>query len=677
MNNNNVNKKLIISLFLPLIFVGRMTLLRVASMVGVWGGLWLAGQQGLSHLGWTIPQLSAAQSGCMAVVTYIALGGYHTVYIICKTFRRDIVAGYRYVKVQALLKWAIWNNTNIPKLFMTNVMKNPNKVALIFEDQEWTFAKMDEYCNRVGNFLVDRGFQKGDSVALFMQNRPEYVCTWLGCAKVGVVPALINFNLQQVALLHSIKVADCKAVICGAEMQQAINDVKDELKLPIYVSGCDKTPVTIEGAESLDTLLNKSSPIPTACLDSVGIRDKLFYIYTSGTTGLPKAAIIRHARYVFFSTAVHYMTNMDEDDVIYNPLPLYHTAGGMVGMGQVLVFNNTAVIRRKFSASQYWIEAKKYGCTVGQYVGEICRYLLKTPPKPEDTQHKVRVMFGNGVRPQIWEQFTARFNNPCIAEFYGATEGIANIVNYEGKPGACGFVPAVLRGVLPVYLVKVDAETGEPYRDENGLCIICKPGEPGEFVGLIKKNDAARDFHGYADKKATQKKILKDVRTKGDTAFKSGDILVMDELGYLYFRDRTGDTFRWRGENVSSTEVEGIVSKVAGNKDAVVYGVEVPGAEGRAGMAAIVDPNEELDLEEFVQGLSKSLPLYARPLFIRVLSEIDVTGTFKLKKLALQKERFNPNIIKDKLYFLDTKLSKYVDLTQELYQKIEQEKAGL
>lgn len=206
---------------------------------------------------------------------------------------------------------------------------------------------------------------------------------------------------------------------------------------------------------------------------------------------------------------------------------------------------------------------------------------------------------------------------------------------------------------------------------------MCKPGEAGEFVGMIKKNDAMRDFHGYADKKASQKKVIQDVWRKGDAAFKSGDILVMDEFGYLYFKDRTGDTFRWRGENVSSTEVEGVVSKVAGNKDAVVFGVEVPGAEGKAGMAAIVDPECSLDLTEFLNGLKKNLPPYAYPLFLRILKEIDVTGTFKLKKLALQKEGFDRGLIKDELYFLNSKLGKYVELTPELFTQISNAKVGL
>ncbi|KAB7496745.1 Long-chain fatty acid transport protein 1 [Armadillidium nasatum] len=268
-------------------------------------------------------------------------------------------------------------------------------------------------------------------------------------------------------------------------------------------------------------------------------------------------------------------------------------------------------------------------------------------------------MFGNGVRPQIWNEFTERFNMPRIAEFYGATEGIANIMNIEGKPGACGFLSVLFPMFYPARLIRVDPETGEAIRDSRGLCIVCKPGEPGEFVGKIRDTPLG-DFHGYADKKASEKKVIHDVFQKGDSAFASGDILEMDEFGYVYFKDRMGDTFRWRGENVSTTEVEGVVSMVAKHKDAVVYGVEVPNTEGRAGMAAIVDPEKEVDMDK----LSKELPTY-------------LARTFKLKKVALLKEGFNPQEIKDQIYFLDAKKKAYVPLTEELYKKIMDGKAGL
>ncbi|XP_076043131.1 long-chain fatty acid transport protein 1-like isoform X1 [Oratosquilla oratoria] len=644
-------------------------------MLPFWRPLLVAGVTTL--LGRSNPNLSGLQLFASALGIYLTSGGYYTLWLMYKTFPRDIKAGIRYLKVQALLWDAGRKNMSIPKLFMENVHKNPNKIAFHFEDTAWTFTQVDEYSNRIANYLVSQGFQHGDTIALYMQNRPEFVCTWLGCSKIGVVAALINFNLRFIPLVHSIKVANSKGVICGVDMQEEILEVMEELgEMKIYISGSGKE-VLVKGAIALDTALSAAQPLPPPQLDSVSFTDKLVYIFTSGTTGLPKAAIIKHCRYLFFCSGVHYMTGMTNDEIIYNPLPLYHTAGGMAGIGQVLIFNNTAVIRKKFSASRYWVEAKNYGCTVAQYVGELCRYLLTQPPRPEDKQHKVRIMFGNGVRAEIWEEFTARFNNPCINEVYGATEGIANVINIDGKTGACGFLSVLVPGALPCLLIKIDETTGEHMRDESGLCIKCGPGEPGEFVGKIKKNDPVRDFDGYADKKATQKKIVRDVFTKGDFAFASGDILVQDEYGYLYFKDRMGDTFRWRGENVSTTEVESVVFKEAGSRDCVVYGVEVPGVEGKAGMAAIVDPNREVDLDMFLKGIQRALPSYARPLFLRMLTEIDVTGTFKLKKLDLQKQGFEVNHIEDDLYFLDNKAGKYVSLTEDLYTRICQGQAGL
>ncbi|CAL4099735.1 unnamed protein product [Meganyctiphanes norvegica] len=649
---------------------------RGALVAGVTGALWAAKQQGLHIFGWQVPENGSLDLIAVAAGVYILSGGYYTLWLLYKTLPRDIGAFFKYLSILKTVKQAERANTNIPKLFMENVRKNPNKVALIFEGQEWTFAQIDEYSNRVGNCMASQGFKHGDAVSLFMENRPEFVASWLGCSKIGVVVALINYNLRHTPLIHCIKAANSKALICGTEFMEAVTEIQEELDgMPVFVSGSGENIPTLEGSKNFDNLLNSSYPTPPPQIENVKFKDKLVYIYTSGTTGLPKAALIKHNKYLFFASGVHFMASLGENEVIYNPLPLYHTAGGMVGMGQVLIYNNTAVIRKKFSASNFWPEAKKYGCTVGQYVGELCRYLLNTPPQPEDTQHKVRVMFGNGVRAQIWEEFTERFNMPRIAEFYGATEGIANIMNYEGKPGACGILSPVFRGTIPVVLIKVNRETGEHPRDKNGLCIQCDPWEEGEFVGLIKRNDPVRDFDGYADKKATEKKIIKDVKKKGDMAFLSGDILVMDELGYFYFRDRTGDTFRWRGENVSTTEVEGVVSQVLDNKDAVVYGVEVPGVEGRAGMAAIVDPEGEVEVISFLEGLKKYLPAYARPLFLRILKDIDVTGTFKLKKVDLQKGGFNPNEIKDQLYYYDK--TQYVPLTNEIYEKIAQGKAGL
>lgn len=299
----------------------------------------------------------------------------------------------------------------------------------------------------------------------------------------------------------------------------------------------------------------------------------------------------------------------------------------------------------------------------------MCRYCLSTPGQQSDTSHNLRLVFGNGLRPQIWPQFVKRFNIPRVAEFYGATEGNANIVNVDNTVGSIGFVSRILPQVYPISIIKADPDTGEPIRNKNGLCQECKPNEPGVFIGKITSNPS-RSFLGYVDKKASEKKIVKDVFKKGDSAFLSGDLLLADERGNLFFVDRTGDTFRWKGENCSTSEIEAQVSNEAGYRDCVVYGVEITNVEGRAGMAAITDPERTLDLKALSSNLRKSLPSYARPQFIRVLEKIDMTGTCKLKKVDLQKEGFNPNLIGEKLFFLNSKTQEYEALTVDAYNKI-------
>lgn len=610
-----------------------------------------------------------------ALATYLLLGGHVTLWQIYYTLPRDLRGLYRYLKLQYRIRRAKRLNQSVPKIFRDIARENAEKVAFYFEDEKWTFKEVDEFSNRVGNYFSAQGISKGDSVALFMENRVEYVCLWLGLTKIGCVPALINFHLRQEPLKHCIRVAKrCKAIVVGAELQDELATVLDEddLKaLPVFVSGKRDAAIKIPGGIDADEgLRNASSQVPPQ-LEAVGFVDDMVYIYTSGTTGLPKAAVIKHSRGVLAVAAGVSMIGLDSNDIVYSPLPLYHLAAGILGSGMALVSGITVVLRKKFSASGYWPDCIKYNVTAAQYIGEICRYLYNLPPKPEDTQHNVRIMFGNGLRPTLWDDFQRRFAIPTISEFYGSTEGNANIINIDGRKGAVGFVSVLFPSVYPVALLKVDQDTGEILRGPDGLCIRCQPGEAGEFVGKIVRGDPVRDFHGYADETASKKKVVRDVFRKGDAAFLSGDILVMDEEGYLYFKDRTGDTYRWKGENVSTAEVESIVSGAVGNADVVVYGVEVPGAEGRAGMAAVEQKDDQdLDLTALYAALESSLAAYARPLFVRWASALERTGTFKLKKVPLQKEGFDPKAIKDPIFFLDGKNRKFVPLTEQLYEDI-------
>ncbi|MBV99034.1 Long-chain fatty acid transport protein 4, partial [Eschrichtius robustus] len=423
---------------------------------------------------------------------------------------------------------------------------------------------------------------------------------------------------------------------------------------------------------------------PTACSIAWGFRAwakfisrlycfpyKLFYIYTSGTTGLPKAAIVVHSRYYRMAALVYYGFRMRPDDIIYDCLPLYHSAGNIVGIGQCLLHGMTVVIRKKFSASRFWDDCIKYNCTIVQYIGELCRYLLNQPPREAENRHRVRMALGNGLRQSIWTNFCSRFHIPQVAEFYGATECNCSLGNFDGQVGACGFNSRILSFVYPIRLVRVNEDTMELIRGPDGICLPCQPGEPGQLVGAIMQQDPLRRFDGYLNQGANNKKIAKDVFKKGDQAYLTGDVLVMDELGYLYFRDRTGDTFRWKGENVSTTEVEGTLSRLLAMADVAVYGVEVPGNEGRAGMAAVASPSGSCDLERLAQLLEKELPLYARPIFLRFLPELHKTGTFKLQKTDLRKEGFDPTVLKDPLFYLDARKGRYVPLDREAYTRIQ------
>lgn len=600
------------------------------------------------------------------------------IYVAIRTAPRDFSALYCYIKILRLTKNFTKKSWSMPDIFHQQVLKHPNKACFLFEDETWTFQQVEEYSLRVSAVLKGKGVKRGDTVAVMIGNCPEMPSIWLGATRLGAVCPLINTNQTGNTLLHSINIAKCDVVIYSDEFQTAFQDISKELSPSLKLFKFVRRPLNtspdavkvVESDDDFTAMLENTAPFAWTPSDSDGFNGKLLYIYTSGTTGLPKAAVISSSRMVFMASGVHYLGSLRPSDVIYCPMPLYHSAGGCITMGQAFIFGCTIALRTKFSASRYFPDCIKYNATAAHYIGEMCRYVLTTPPSPTDTQHKVRTVYGNGMRPAIWTDFVKRFNIKKVVEFYGATEGNANIVNINNKTGAIGFVSRIIPAVYPIAILKVDPDSGEPIRDDRGLCQLAKPNEPGVFIGKINPNNPSRAFLGYVDKAASDKKIVRDVFNYGDSAFISGDILTADELGYLYFMDRTGDTFRWRGENVSTTEVESAISRVADQRDAVVYGVEIPNTDGRAGMCGIVDPQETLDLDKLAKDIAKDLPKYARPVFIRIMASVDMTGTFKMRKVDLQKEGYNPSLVKDKLYYADPKTGKYLPLGNEEYEKI-------
>jgi len=404
-------------------------------------------------------------------------------------------------------------------------------------------------------------------------------------------------------------------------------------------------------------------------------RDRAFYIYTSGTTGLPKAANFSHMRMLFMMSGFVGALSPRDDDRIYDPLPLYHATGGVCAVGLAFMVGGAVVIRRKFSASDFWNDIRRYDATMFAYIGELCRWLLNASPAPHEQSHHIRAITGNGLRPEIWKTFQERFAIPRIVEFYGATEGNVSMLNYDGTVGAVGRVPDYIEALLPTRVVRFDVEKEMPVRGADGLCIECAADEVGEAVGGISER-AGRNFEGYSKGAETEKKILRDVFKKGDAWFRTGDLMRRDAHGYFYFIDRIGDTFRWKGENVATSEVAQALSAIAGIQEVNVYGVAVPGMDGRAGMAALV-VDGALDIAGLAKRLEGRLPPYARPVFLRLQPQIDVTGTFKQRKVELVRDGFNPSAIPNPIFWLNPASGQYEMLTPERYTDIVEDRVKI
>jgi fatty-acyl-CoA synthase len=402
----------------------------------------------------------------------------------------------------------------------------------------------------------------------------------------------------------------------------------------------------------------------------VTINDRALLIYTSGTTGLPKAASISHRRILNWGGWFAGLTDAAPDDRLYNCLPVYHSVGGIVAPCSMLFAGGSVASAEKFSATNFWSDLVRFDCTLFQYIGELCRYLLKAPVSEFENRHRLRLACGNGLRGDVWEAFQSRFAIPRILEFYAATEGNFSLYNVEGKVGAIGRIPPLLAHRFPAAIVKVDAENGAPLRDGNGLCVACGRNETGEAIGRIGTADEGGGrFEGYTDKTETEKKVLRDVFAKGDAWFRTGDLMRLDEQGFFHFVDRVGDTFRWKGENVATSEVNEAIRECEGVLDATTYGVEIPGHDGRAGMAAIV-VSENFDFKGLADHLMHRLPTYAHPLFLRITASLDSTETFKQKKQVLMREGFDPAAISEPLHYREPKSGAYLPLDAQVHANI-------
>jgi len=549
--------------------------------------------------------------------------------------------------------------------FEAVVKAQPDHPALVMDDRVISYGELDGEANRVARWAQAQGIQMGDVVALLMENRPEFVMHWLGLAKLGAVSALINTNLTGRPLAHSLEVSKARHLILDKALDENFASARGELtgELEVWSSG---GPVAGAGDLDADRSGRSAAPLASDVRRGLDSEDLLFYIYTSGTTGLPKAANFSHFRFAGTALGSTGLTRLGPRDRMYICLPLYHSAGGVMALGGTLLNGATAVLARKFSASRFWEDCVRHRVTVFQYIGELCRYLLNAPEHQDERRHELRLCIGNGLRGEVWGPFQERFAIPQIIEFYGATEGNVIFMNVDNTVGAIGRMPRVLQKLQGTHLVKFDVESEEVVRGPDGFCIECAVGEAGEAIGRI--TNAAR-FDGYTDEKASAKKILRDVFKQGDAYFRTGDLLRRDENDYFYFVDRIGDTFRWKGENVSTGEVAEVLSLCPGVKEANVYGVEVEGADGRAGMASLV-VGEDFDLATLYQRVTDELAGYARPLFVRLGQEIEITGTFKHRKVDAVKEGFDPEVIGDPLYFLDVKAAAYVPIDAALHRSL-------
>jgi fatty-acyl-CoA synthase len=545
--------------------------------------------------------------------------------------------------------------------------RNGGAPALLSHDASLDYRALAGHANRYAHWALGENVAKGDVVALLMPNCPEYMAIWLGISRVGGVVALLNTHLTGPALAHCVNIVKPKHVIVAASLMDAFASAQAHLgghaKIWAHGPGAAGWARIDEAVERLPT------EVPSADEhEAVTIDDLALLIYTSGTTGLPKAAKVDHGRLLMWSYWFAGLMNTRPDDRMYNCLPMYHSIGGVAAIGSVLVAGGSVFVRDKFSARQFWDDVVRWDCTLFQYIGELCRYLVKAAPHPLERAHQLRLACGNGLRLDVWREFETRFRIPRILEFYASTEGNVTLFNVEGKPGAIGRAPSFLAHRLPAVLVKFDVGTGVPLRDARGLCVPCAVNETGEALGRMGNGDIGRRFNGYTRAEDTEKKILRDVFEPGDAWFRTGDLMRRDEKGFFYFVDRIGDTFRWKGENVATSEVAEALCAFDGIVDASVTGIEIPGCDGKAGMAVLV-ADGKLDLVALHWHIVERLPSYARPLFVTIRGEIEVTGTFKHRKAA-GGPSYDPAASPDPIYFNDPTREIFVRLDEALYRRI-------
>ena len=596
-----------------------------------------------------------------------------------KEFLR-VIGEIRYIVPLLGYKWPDPDdNASLAHSFEQSVEKYKNKDFIFFEDETWTYSEINNTANILAHKLIEDGISHGDKVILFMENRPSYVSTILALNKIGAIGVLINTSLKGEPLIHCINSSNSKKCIFGAELSGSLEGVLSSInitgKSDIYWVQDLPNDNCPEWATDINKILDLSKTDNLSETNNVTAKDIAFYIFTSGTTGVPKAALFPNVKIVASSTNItRGGYRMNSEDCLYNCLPLYHSTGMMLGLCACIHVGASTFIKRKFSASSFWKEVKKYNTTAFIYVGELCRYLSLQDPVDEEKDNPITKMVGNGLRPDLWDCFRNRFCVDRICEIYGASEGNGFFMNLLNKDQTIGMTNNKIE------LLEYDIGENKLKKDIDGNFIRVKENQPGLALVEIGPNAI---FNGYTDKKASDEKIFRNVFNDGDSWFNTGDILKTMDVGFALgrkhyqFVDRVGDTFRWKSENVSTNEVAEILNLFNQVNMANVYGVKIPKSEGRAGMVAFNCELKEFKWNDFSKFVAEKLPKYAQPVFIRIIKELETTGTFKLKKNDLREEAYHLDKIKgDQIYIKKPGNSLYEVLDQNYYDIIMSGEAG-
>jgi fatty-acyl-CoA synthase len=567
------------------------------------------------------------------------------------------------VDIAAILAELKRSTDTFGPLVRAQAARIPDRVALKFEAETVTYGAYDAGVNRLASVLARAGVRPGTPVAVVALNSPFFLTALGAIAKLGAIGALVNTHVAGPGLAHVLRASSATVGVCDAAALPGLDEVGAAHPVTFLADVPAGTPLP-RGVRPLE--LPAAAPEPT--IPDVRGGDVFLYIYTSGTTGYPKPAVVRHLRFTMGGIHLSQLLGVEEGETIYAPLPLYHGESLFVGFAPAFRVGGAFASRRRFSAQAFLDDVRRHDAVAFVYVGELCRYLLRRPPTPGDRDHRLRVAAGAGLRPDIWTVFQERFGIPRIVEMYGATEGNIALQNLDGRVGSVGRPHALLEENLRV--ARIDAARGELVRGPDGYCVLCDVDEPGELLGRVA-GGAGMEYDGYTDREATERKLVRDAFAAGDAWFRTGDLLRRDAEDYYYFVDRIGDTFRWKGENVATQEVADVLNGAPGVTETNVYGVRVADEDGRAGMAAIVLAEDaSFDGAALWAHAERRLPAYARPAFVRIVREMDVTGTLKQRKHVLADEGYDPARVADPLFVRDDSARTYVPLTAAVLEEI-------